>query len=271
MFECVINVSEGQRLDVLDQLRAAAGDPLRDVHADPIHNRSVFTLIDEAEALSKGVRALAEVALTTLDLRDHEGVHPRLGVLDVVPFVALAPSRAEDAVALRDQTADWLARTYDLPIFFYGPLEDGTTRTLPDVRRRAFSSLAPDRGPDAADPRRGATAVGARGVLVAWNLWLRGVTRDEATVIASSIRTPTVRALAFAMGDSVQVSCNLIDPLVVGPSEVYDQVSALLVGGTIDRAELVGLAPGALLEKEDPERWGQLGLSEAATIEARLG
>jgi glutamate formiminotransferase len=270
LFECVANVAEGRRLDVIEELSVAAGASLRDRHVDAIHNRSVFTLIDHEVALAAGVRSLADAALTRLDLRGHEGVHPRFGVLDVVPFVALDPRQANVARALRDQTATWLADTFDLPVFLYGELDDGTTRTLPEVRRGAFTSLAPDRGPTSPDPRCGASAVGERGVLVAWNLWLRDVTIEDASTIAASVRRPQVRALAFSMGDVVQVSCNLIAPLEVGPSVVYDEVVAKLHGGSIDHAELVGLIPQAVLETQDPSRWGQLGLSQSATIETRL-
>jgi glutamate formiminotransferase len=271
LFECVVNVAEGRRLDVIDQLRGAAGDPLRDLHVDAVHHRSVFTLIGDEDRLVAAVRALATAALTTLDLRTHEGVHPRFGVLDVVPFVALDQRRGDDACALRDDTATWLADTFTLPVFLYGELSDGTVRSLPEVRRRAFASLDPDRGPRVPDPALGASAVGARGILVAWNLWLQGVTWRDASRIASGLRRPQVRALAFDMGDLVQISCNLIDPLAVGPSAIYDEVAALLPRGAIDHAELVGLVPRALLEETDPDRWAQLGLSEGATIEGRLG
>jgi hypothetical protein len=107
-------------------------------------------------------------------------------------------------------------------------------------------------------------------VLLAWNLWLRGVTLEEAQRISARIRGPFVRSLAFSMGDVMQVSCNLIEPLEIGPAAVYDQVTQLLNGGTVDHAELVGLAPAAVLEGTDRARWEQLGLSEDATIEARL-
>jgi glutamate formiminotransferase / 5-formyltetrahydrofolate cyclo-ligase len=271
LFECVVNVSEGRRPELLDELRRAAGTSVRDLHADEVHNRSVFTLIDEVDALRVAVRALASATLARLDLRHHEGVHPRFGVLDVVPFVALDPSEDDVARSLRDETASWLADTFGLPVFLYGELKNGATRTLPEVRRGAFSSLAPDRGPAIPHPELGATAVGARGVLVAWNLWLRDVTFDDASRIAASIRSPEVRALAFSMDGAVQVSCNLIDPLRVGPSQVYDAIARALGSGAIDHAELVGLAPRALLDAEESTRWGQLGLAGSTTIESRLG
>ena len=270
MFECVLNVSEGRRLDQLDALALAAGPSLRDRHSDALHNRSVFTLIDSREELRRNVHSFIVATMKRLDLREHEGAHPRFGVLDVVPYVALDPRRTRDAQALRDETARWVAATFDVPVFLYGPLGDGTLRTLPEVRREAFRSLAPDFGPLAASEERGASAVGARGVLVAWNLWLRDVSLGEARAVVRSIRQKEVRALAFQLGDQVQISCNLIDPLLVGPSQVYDKVTSLLRHGAIERAELVGLVPAAVVQNEAPSRWTQLDLAEDRTIEARI-
>jgi glutamate formiminotransferase len=271
VFECVINLSEGRDAPLLAELGVSAGSSLRDLHADAFHNRSVFTLINHAPQLTRDVRALLGGAFASLNLVHHEGVHPRFGVVDVVPFVALEPEVPNEAVALRDETAQWIADSFDVPVFLYGPV-DGAVRTLPEVRKHAFRTLKPDRGPETASATIGASAVGARGLLVAWNLWLRGVTLREAQVIARAVRRIEVRALAFQVGDQVQVSCNLVAPLVVGPSVLFDQVTSLLPArGSIERAELVGLAPKALLEMEDRTRWSQLDLSEQRTIESRLG
>jgi glutamate formiminotransferase len=270
VFECVVNVSEGRHVEVLDELSSSVGPSLRDRHSDPFHNRSVFTLVNERSALERDVRALIRSAFARLDITLHQGVHPRFGVVDVVPFVALEPAPAAGARVLRDDTAGWIAETFDVPCFLYGEV-DGRLRTLPDVRRRAFKGLLPDRGPARPAPRVGAVAVGARPVLVAWNLWLRDVSILQAKQIASAIRRAEVRALAFPIGEQVQVSCNLISPMTVGPGEVYDRVTSLLPdGGRIERAELVGLAPWALLEAEGRNRWSALGLSEATTIEYRV-
>ncbi len=270
MFECVVNVSEGRHVGVLDELSSSVGPSLRDRHSDPFHNRSVFTLVNERSALERDVRALIRSAFARLDLTLHEGVHPRFGVVDVVPFVALEPAQAAGARVLRDDTAGWIAETFGVPCFLYGEV-DGRLRTLPDVRRGAFKGLLPDRGPARPAPRLGAVAVGARPVLVAWNLWLRNVSIDEARAIARAVRRPEVRAMGFVVGDEVQVSCNLIDLARVGPSALYDQVKALLPRrGEIGRAELVGLVPRSVLEAEDRDRWAELGLSEAQTIEGRL-
>lgn len=269
MFECVINISEGRNLNLLDELHERAGTSLRDLHADSFHNRSVFTLINDSEPLTRDVRALINAAFETLDLEAHEGVHPRFGVVDVVPFVALDPETPSRAVELRDETARWISETYDVPVFLYGEV-NGAVRTLPEVRKHAFRELSSDYGA-VAPPKLGAVAVGARAILVAWNIWLSGVSRDETRVIAKAIRRREVRSLALRAGEHMQVSCNLIDPMVVGPGIVYDEVAALVPeGGAIDRAELVGLVPRAVLEREDRSRWSQLALGDNQTIESRL-
>jgi glutamate formiminotransferase / 5-formyltetrahydrofolate cyclo-ligase len=269
VLECVVNISEGRNLDLLDELHDGAGASLRDLHADGFHNRSVFTLINDPEPLSRDVRTLIGGAFESLDLREHEGVHPRFGVVDVVPFVALDPEKSSRALDLRDETARWISDTFDVPVFLYGQV-NGATRTLPEVRRHAFHELSPDFGGEP-PPKLGAVAVGERPILVAWNIWLTGVSRDETRVIAKAVRRPEVRALALRAGLHTQVSCNLIDPLVVGPGDVYDDVAALVpAGAEIVRAELVGLVPRAVLDREDRSRWTQLGLSDDHTIESRL-
>jgi len=268
VFECVVNVSEGRDLAVLDALANASGASLRDRHRDAFHHRAVFTLINERATLRTDARRLIEAGLELIDLREHDGVHPRFGAVDVVPFVALGGEDPAEACALRDETAHWIATTLATPVYRYGPLGHGVTRTLPEVRRALRDGIAPDEGP-AANATRGAVAVGCRPILVAWNLWLRGVSLNEARELARLVRGPSVRALAFDLGDRVQVSCNLIDPTRVGPSVVYDAVEAAVAEGAIERAELVGLIPAALLGREDPARWRQLGIGPDVTIESR--
>ncbi|MHB2028030.1 MAG: hypothetical protein ACYCPT_04335, partial [Acidimicrobiales bacterium] len=216
------------------------------------------------------VRRLITAAFECLDLRNHEGVHPRFGVVDVVPFVALKDKSIDRAVAMRDETARWIASGWNVPVFLYGPLPDGSTRTLPDVRRGAFTTLQPDLGPAVSHERLGACALGQRGVLVAWNIWLEGVSYSEANAIATALRRPNVRVLAFRVGDFVQISFNLIEPATIRPSQLYDQVRALLSEGEILRCELVGLAPEHLVRSESRSRWSSLDLDLDRTIEARL-
>ena len=279
ILECVVNVSEGRDDAVLDALARAAGASLLDLHRDPDHNRSVFTLAGPPDAVDAGARDLATATLARLDLRTHEGAHPRLGVLDVVPFVPYEPGAAPPrdlthAVARRDAFAHWLAETHGVPVFLYGPLDDGRTRTLPEVRRHAFeagpSALRPDAGPSRLSLRSGATAVGARPALVAYNVWVDSPA--VARVVAPRVRSPEVRALGLTTGVRAQVSCNLIDPVRVGPAQLYDAVAALVedAGGTVEGAELVGLVPEVVLAAVPPARRRALGLSEETTVEARL-
>jgi glutamate formiminotransferase len=270
LFECVVNISEGWRLDVLDQLSQVCGESLRDRHADAAHARSVFTLIHDHDELLSDVHALIEKALALIDLRGQWGVHPRLGVVDVVPYVALEDWRADEALGMRNETAIWLGRDLEVPVFLYGPMRDGSIRTLPEVRQHAFSALAPDFGPSEPSAESGAVAVGARGVLVAWNIWVNGISLEEGKRVAKEIRSREVRALAFPIKESVQISCNLIEPFTLGPAPVYDQVRNLLSGGEIERCELVGLIPEEVLSATDRSRWEELGLSLDSTIEARL-
>ena len=270
MFECVINVSEGRDADVIDELCDVSGPSLKDMHSDEFHNRSVFTLINEPVALVDSVHALVATCYERLDLSTHQGVHPRFGVVDVVPFVALDATAAADAVTLRDELARWLVDNYEVPVFLYGPLVGHPIRSLPEVRKTAFISLMPDMGPATASSERGCVAVGARPILVAWNLWLDDVSLDEAQLIVRAVRQAAVRSLAFQVGEQVQVSCNIIDTNAILPSQIYDQVTTLLnPPGRINRAELVGLVPTSLLEREEPSRWTQLGLARDTTIETR--
>ena len=257
MLECVVNVSAGDDRRVVDAIAASAGADLLDLHADPHHNRSVLTLVGE-----DAPRRVARAAVERLDLRAHSGVHPRIGVVDVVPFVPLADASLADAIAARDHFLTWIADELDVPGFAYGP-----ERTLPDVRRRAFRDLAPDAGPPQPHPTAGAVAVGAREVLVAWNVWLAEPDLSRAKTVASTVRGPHLRALGLAVGDRVQVSMNLVAPDVVGPAEAWDAVAALV---PLAGAELVGLVPASVLDRIDPGRWSQLDLSGERTIEARL-
>jgi glutamate formiminotransferase / 5-formyltetrahydrofolate cyclo-ligase len=256
MLECVINISEGRRADVIDRVAAAAEGFVLDVHTDRHHHRSVFTLVGEHAA-----RAVTAEAVAAIDLRRHDGVHPRIGAVDVVPFVALGQSDPADALAARDRFATWAADALGIPCFLYGP-----ERTLPDIRRHAWRDLRPDHGPTQPHPSAGAIALGVRPPLVAYNLWLRDPDLTTARRLARDLRGPAVRALGLAVGSHVQVSMNLIDPLSLGPDVVYDRVA---VEVEIARAELVGLVPAAVLDRIDERRWPQLDLSAHLTIEDR--
>jgi glutamate formiminotransferase len=249
-------VSEGRDRSVIAALEAACGRDLLDRHTDPWHHRSVFTVVGEA-----AVRRLAVATIELVDLGAHEGAHPRRGALDVVPFVAWGDDTMADALAARDRTAAWLGGL-GVPCFLYGP-----ERTLPEVRRHAFTTLQPDTGPGHPHPTAGAACVGARPPLVAYNVWL--ATDDLATArhVAGQVRSDAVRALGLQVGPRVQVSMNLVDPLVVGPAEAHDAVAAR---AEVAGAELVGLLPDAVLRPVPRRRWAELDLAEERTVESRL-
>ena len=261
MLECVVNVSEGRDAAAIAAIAAAAGRDLLDLHTDPDHHRSVLTLVGE-----EAPRRVAAAAIARLDLSTHVGAHPRVGVVDVVPFVPLAGSTSAEARRARDEFASWLVQEHGVPVFLYGD-----ERSLPDVRRAAFRDLRPDVGPSTPHPTAGASCVGCRGLLVAYNVWLGDASIDDARRIAAAIRCTEVRALGLLVGARVQVSMNLLEPDVVGPAEAFDLVaSRVRTPAHIERAELVGLVPAGVLEAIDPDRWELLDLAADRTIEARL-
>jgi glutamate formiminotransferase / 5-formyltetrahydrofolate cyclo-ligase len=250
--ECVINVSEGRDRSVIRRIAMAGGVCLLDVHSDPHHHRSVVTLA--GRGVDAAAQAVATEAVRCIDLRLHVGVHPRLGAVDVVPFVPLAGSSMDDALAARDRFAAWAGDELGVPCFLYGP-----ERTLPDVRRHAFTGLMPDTGPPVAHPTAGAICAGARPVLVAYNVWLAaGVDVATARRIAKELRGPGLRALGLDVGGRAQVSMNLVDPERVTPADAYDAVASRV---PVDRAELVGLVPPAVLDAVPRARWTELSLS----------
>lgn len=274
---CVANLSEGRDAAALARIVAAAGDTLLDLHSDFDHHRSVATLLVETGTLR---RVLAR-AVELLSLVGHVGVHPRVGVLDVVPFVPLRPGATlaelagadlDAAIATRDATGAWLAEQFSVPCFAYGPAVHGGERTLPDIRRRAFTDLVPDWGPAAPHARAGAVCLGARRVLVAYNVVLDGADIAFGRSVATALRGPEVRTLAFPVAAGVQISANLVAPWRVGPADFYDAVAARAAaqGVRIVSAELVGLLPAAVLTAIAPERWDQLDLGPERTLEARL-
>ena len=278
MIECVANVSEGRDRAVLDDLARACGSSLLDVHTDADHHRSVFTLAGPANRDAvDAARTLARRAVERINLRAHDGVHPRFGVVDVVPFVALDKPR-EDAVAAATSFAEWIAADLRVPVFLYADA-DPAGHSLPETRRDAFTRRAPDFGPHAPDARVGATAVGARPPLVAVNCRLDRDDLELARAIARRVRErdgglPGVRALGFRLASSrtAQVSMNLTALDVTGVEIACTAVRALAdeAGATVT-VELVGLVPAAEAARwtEGFRTWSNLDAGDV-TIEARL-
>jgi glutamate formiminotransferase len=254
---------------------AAAGTCLLDVHTDPWHNRTVLTL--GGRDVEESARSIAEIAVSLLDVREHATGRPRLGVIDVVAFIPMrtasaarvvpgvadpGPVELSCALTARNAFAAYAAGELGVPCFLYGP-----ERSLAQLRRGAFVSDPPDMGPAAPHPTAGAICVGARDVLVAYNLWLALDDVSIAREIAGAMRNREVRALGLDLGGRSQVSCNLIYPWLFGPAQAFDFVAER---APIARAELVGLLPATVLDAIAVERWAELDLSEERTIEARL-
>jgi glutamate formiminotransferase len=260
------NVSEGRDELVVSQLSRsleAAGSRVLDVHSDPSHNRSVFTVTGH---LVQGIAGLAEAAATLIDLRAHAGAHPRVGVLDVCPVVPHEDSMAA-AVETARAAGEEIAERAGLPVYFYDHAAR-EPRSLPEIRagglpaliERARSGFSPDVGPREIDPRAGVVCVGARDVLIAFNVWIEGDV-EAARTIADAVRErdgglPGVRALGLEMeGGRAQVSMNLTAPDRTGIEAAFAAVAgeARRLGGSVVRTELVGLVPERYLPPPDAE------------------
>jgi glutamate formiminotransferase len=281
VLECVPNVSEGRR-EAIERVGDACSFGLLDVHADPDHNRAVFTLATRApDDLDRCVGQLVDAVARDVDPRWREGVHPRLGVLDVVPFVSLSGTPTDRAVAVKHAQgfAQWIAATFDVPAFLYGDA-DREDRPLPSVRRDAFVRRVPDFGPREPHPTLGATAVGARPALAAVNCELDRDDVDLAHRIAGAVRErggglPGVRALGFELASRwrAQVSMNLTALWATGIEQACTEVRRLArdAGADVARVELVGLLPRAELDRCSDEFRAWAGLTDDQTIEGRLG
>jgi glutamate formiminotransferase len=255
-----VNISGGGSRGFLDAVREAVGEALLDLHFDPYHDRTVATVF--SEDLLGALRVLSRVVACLSDFRVHRGLHPCLGALDVVPFVPLPPFyHNESAPVMRDEFARWLSQELRIPVFLYGP-----ERELPEVRRAAFSGIRPDLGPLRPHERLGASCVGLRGPLVAYNLFV-DATPGEARRLLPALRAMGVRALVFEMGDQTQISFNLVDPLRVGPREICQAVSAHL---RIRRPEVVGLIPAEVVKGYSEDELEATGIGEEHILEWRM-
>ncbi len=271
LIECVPNISEGRDQRVLDAIaeaiRAVPGVRLADIHADPDHHRSVFTFLGPPEAVEAAALAMAVRALELIDMRQHRGVHPRIGAVDVVPFVPLEGMTFEEAVTTAHRFGRTLGERCGVPVFFYGEAAlRPERRRLPDLRRGQYEGLGerlkdpsgrPDAGPTS-NPRSGATAVGVRGVLIAFNVLLASPDVAVARAIARRIREssgglPAVQAMGVYLASRglVQVSMNLLDYRKTAPWQVYETIreEAARRGVEIRGVELVGLAPRRALDE----------------------
>lgn len=279
------NVSEGRadaRLASFRRVVEDGGATVLDVHRDGAHNRSVLTVAGSPDALVRSMSALAGAA-SAIDLTRHDGVHPRVGGLDVCPVVPHGETMAL-AVEVAHAIGRTIAADAQLPVYLYEHAAPDR-RTLPEIRRgglrelagRARSGFAPDYGPARVDPRRGVVCVGARGPLVAFNVWTRC---DVATAraIAARVRAangglPGVRALGLVVGppDRTQVSMNLTTPERAGVDDAFEAVRRVAdtLGVRIDATEIVGLPPERFLPRPDAQA-ARLLLRPGRSLESAL-
>lgn len=290
--ECIPNVSEGRhpgRIEAFGASIRQAGAALLDVHADTDHHRSVFTFAGPPSTVERAARALVAAAVARLDLREQAGVHPRMGAVDVVPFVPLAGVSPADCVALARAVAAAIAEEHQLPVYLYGlAATRPSRRALEDIRRGGFEGLAarlalpdgaPDFGPPRPHPTAGATAVGVRGPLVAFNVVLDSDRLDVARDIARAVRAaggglPAVKALGLPLASRrlVQVSMNLVDYRMTPPLAAFERVrdEALRRGVRVLESELVGLIPRDALPDQPAARLQWPAFTEAVVLEHQL-
>jgi glutamate formiminotransferase len=293
IIESIPNVSEGRRSEVVSRLTQAIqrtpGVRLLDASSDGSHNRSVFTIVGDAPSLKAATLALFEVAVDTIDLRTHRGEHPRLGAVDVVPFVPIEGATMEDCVALAKDVAATVAERFAVPVYLYEEAsKNPLRRNLEDVRRGEFEGLrarmrtdgwAPDFGPVQPHESAGASVIGARMPLIAFNINLNSDRLDVAKKIASAVRHSSgglrfVKAMGVMLEDRqvAQVSMNLTNYEKTPIFRVFEMVTreAARYGVTILESEIVGLVPSAALLGA-AEYYLQIeGFSADQVLESRL-
>ena len=278
ILEIVPNFSEGRDLAVVRAIVEAmrsSGAEVLDWSADPDHNRSVVTVIGPPELVEEAAFAGAAVAVEMIDLRRHHGVHPRIGSIDVLPFVPLAGLSMNQAGTSARRVGERLANELALPVYFYAQASDPPGRSLVTLRRGGFEALVSgwpaDRVPDllpaqwpypGAHPTAGACCVGARPVLLAWNVWISGISVEQARAIAKQVREGHsgirgLRALALQLPsrDAIQISMNIEDVEKSSPADAFALVRTLVEarGGAVEQTEIIGMAPDELLEAADDD------------------
>ena len=293
VIECVANLSEGRRPERLtawaNVLRSTPGLALLDFSGDVSHNRSVFTFAGEPAAVRLGALTLAALAIEHIDVSHQSGAHPRLGAIDVIPFVPLRAAAMETCVTLAREVGRTLADTFALPVYLY---EDASLRPnrrrLEEIRRGGFEGLReklqspnwePDFGPARPHPTAGAAIVGARPILIAYNVNLATDRVDIARHIASRVRErggglAAVKALGLWLPERgiAQVSMNLVDYRQTPPQVAYDAVRRLAREEGVDvlNAELIGLIPAAAMSGTTPAAMGLPEFSDLKLLEAQL-
>ena len=293
IIECVPNISEGREKaaieDIAAAVRGAAGVRLLDVSSDPAHNRSVLTFVGDAPAIRAGVRALFEAALARIDLRRHAGEHPRMGAVDVVPFIPIRGASMEDCVALSKEVGAEIAEGFGVPVYLYEESASSEARrNLAEIRKGQFEGFsekmrdprwAPDFGPRQPHPSAGVVAIGARAYLIAYNINLGTADLAIADRIAKSIRHLSggfryVKAMGVTLADRgiVQVSINMTNFRKTPLHRVFECVrsEAARHGVAVVGSEIVGLTPAEALFSAAEHYLRLEGFSAEQVLETKL-
>jgi glutamate formiminotransferase len=272
LLEAVPNFSEGRDPAVVEAIVSAvraAGVDVLDWSADADHHRSVVTIVGPPASVENAAVAAARIAVERIDLTRHHGMHPRVGALDVLPFVPLAGLTMADARASARRVGMRLAHELGVPVYYYGAASEPPGRPLSVLRRGGFETLQTgwpaDRPADVlpaqwahagAHPTAGVTCVGARRVLLAWNVFVSGISSADARLIAAALREANggflgVRALGLRLpaADRVQISMNLEDVTLTPPMDVFSAIESAVLerGGAIEETEIIGMLPDELV------------------------
>ena len=293
LVQCVPNFSEGRDKEIIRHIVAPIEDSphvkLLDVQSDPDHNRLVVTLVGPPEAMAEPLIGAMGAAISLIDMNRHHGDHPRMGAVDVVPFIPLRKMTMADAVQLSKAVAERVAATYELPVFLYEASAVAPHRTdLADIRKGEFEHMAekmmkknwqPDYGPSHPHPTAGVTAMGARHPLIAFNVNLRTDDLDIARKIAGKVRSKGggfryCKAIGVALKKQkmVQVSMNITDYKKTRLHSVVEmiRIEAASFGVTVSGSEIVGLCPMEAIQDAATHYLGLHSFSMEQIIESRL-
>ena len=295
VLEAVPNLSAGRDPEFLDRVVHAvsdAGAEVLDASADADHNRAVVTYVGTPGAVEDAAVATAHIAVEAIDLGVHEGVHPRVGALDVLPFVPLVGLTIEDARASAHRVGERIGREVGVPVYFYAEAAEPRGRSLAELRRGGFEALVggfpEDRCPDilpagwpepGAHPTAGVTCVGARMFLLAWNVEVEGIAMEALQRIVGELREAGggfrgLRALAFLLPSKgrLQLSMNLEDARNRRPFAVFREIESRVraAGGSVVGTEVVGMVPGGLVFDAGVDRLSLLGRDPSRVLFPRI-
>jgi glutamate formiminotransferase len=292
IIECVPNISEGRHREVVEEVAAAVAGPGRqviDLSLDPDHNRSVITIVGEPDGLAKGILSLVRKAVEQIDLREHHGEHPRMGAIDVIPFIPIRGVTMDDCVELSRTVGKRIAEEIGLPVYLYErSATNASRRNLASIRKGEFEGFTakiglpewkPDFGPKEIHPSAGVVAVGAREFLIAYNINLATSDLAVAKEIASAVRSSSgglryVKALGFPLAEKgiVQVSMNLTNFKKTPILRVFDLVKreAERRGVLVAGSEIVGTLPRQALYDVASAALQIEGFSSQLVLEERI-